>query len=1098
MKKTKALAVFAILLFGLIFSPLFFGCSEFEIILNKPTSFSYQINEDTGKEMIVVEANKYASSYLFGISESYDGESVDNFWLFEVPATKTVIYNGEERVIANNYYDFTDIFESGKTYYYFVQYKGEGTYKDSEISEVKSQAITLKLSTPRLSYAGGKLNWSDVNNAESYTVYAMTDSWKEVVNSNVMDVELDVSSFVAQKVAAGLDSEIKFYVYANENHNYRRSAYSNAVTYSAHLNLQVPTNFAVKASGAELTWSPVANAEKYTLKVNNNVEIEITPDDFAIQNGKVVYDARSIYSTYGLGAYTFEIKTNGHGNFRESAYSASINDTYTQKLDTPQNVRCIEGYGSTVEIMWDAVEHANVYILEFSDTANNYNYKQFRPNNSNGIPQDITFNSITLSFTDLGITNIQTLKNSNFNIRVRAQGYNYYTNSSYSSGKSVVSKSQILNAPTLQNNSANNRLTWSSVFGADHYVISIDYYGEKQIFLTQETYFDYLYQLTEAGEYTAQCYAAASNEMYNSIYSNEVTITVNSKLETPVIQSVVMNGENFVINFTADSKSTTQTLYVNGNIVATNLTLTNNTVSAYDVITYDENNILSFKIRSNAVSFWTASDLSNQFDFSTVVEAPVVSISGSNASWNSVNGATGYVLTIDDSEFNLLANQTSVNLSNYVDVNKARQIAVKAKTVFGNSELSNKKIYNRAQKAISNFTDKYFYYGETYDYYIISDDELVALVEYSFFNMLPSISGYIDYGSTVKISDKINSALNKITATKSFTYQITKNANSFVGEFAITMNHKPLSAAPTYTATTTQYSGSMIYSGNGTRTSDHEFASDNYIVSQDVYTTDGLLSAIQNKAKPNFVGVSDVPAQIYQIAKDILIQIIDDDMTDFEKALAIHDYVVTNISYDTTGLNSVSISQYLGYFHFMESALLYNLGVCDAYSKTFALLCSMEEIPCIIVDGLSDGSDLTSGHAWNKIYLDHDNDGTANWFAVDCTYDDAKSGDVEYLYHEYFLIPDVYLAARAEDEHKTYPAATTAEGFYSNYMFDGAFSVKIDSSSAAQQFRNYMLTHQNAKVELLVRSDVFSQVSTYYRTRFVYAQDSNYYVMYTK
>lgn len=1098
MKRTKKIAMFAILFFGLVFSPLFFACANLEIVLNKPTSFDYQINEDTGRELIVVEANKFASSYLFGIGTSYDGENVNNFLTYEVPAKTTVVHDGEEIQISQNYLDVTNIFKNNKTYYFYVQYKGNGIYKDSEISKVKSVTITSKLDTPRLSYASGKLSWSNVNNAVSYTVYATTDSWREVVNDNVKALEFDVSNYVSQKVANGLDSEIQFFVYANTNQNYIRSSDSNKVTYSAHLLLQTPANFAVKKTAEALTWSPVPNAESYTIKVNNLEEIVVTSSDFVISAGKIVFDSRNIYQRYGFGEYEFCIKANAHGNFIESSYSNAITDTFTQKLSTPQNVRCVEGFNN-VEIMWDPVGNANVYILEFSDTSNGYTLKQFRPNDSNNIPQDITLNSITLSYSELGITNIQTLKNDNFVIRVKAKGYNYYIDSDYSNGKSVISKSQILTTPTLSNDSANNMLSWTNVYGAVEYVLSIEFGGERQVFTTTNTYYDYAEVLTSAGEYKVVCYAVASNEIYNSVYSNEITITINSTLETPVIQNVKLDGEYFEINFTADTKSNTQTLFVNDNLLTSNLSLSNNKVLVSEVIDYAQNDILTFKIRSNGVSFWSNSALSNAVDFSIKLASPTATLSGNTLSWNSVKNATSYVLVLDDVAYDLESTQTSVNLTNYVDVNSARQVAVKAKNAYlKDSNISSKTVYNRAQKAINNFTNKYFYYGETYDYYLTDSDELFALVEYSFFNFLPTITGYIDYDSSTTISDKISSALDKITATKSFTYQVTKNASRGTGEFSVTMNHKPLSAEPAYTATTTQYSGSMVYVGNGTRNASHVFPSDNYIVSQDVYTTDGLLSAIQHKAKPNFVGNSDIPSQIYQIAKNILIEIVDDTMTDFEKALAIHDYIVNNVSYDTYGLNTVSISQYLGYFHYIESALLYNLGVCDAYSKTFALLCGMEEIPCIIIDGLARSNDPTSGHAWNKIYLDHDGDGTADWFAVDCTYDDAKSGDYEYLYHEYFLIPDSYLSARAEDENTNYPPATKPEGFYSNYIFDGAFSVKIDSNTAAQQFKNYMLTHQNSKVELLVSSDMFSTISMYYRTRFVYSFDNNYYIVYTK
>jgi hypothetical protein len=399
---------------------------------------------------------------------------------------------------------------------------------------------------------------------------------------------------------------------------------------------------------------------------------------------------------------------------------------------------------------------------------------------------------------------------------------------------------------------------------------------------------------------------------------------------------------------------------------------------------------------------------------------------------------------------------------------------------------------------INNHTNRFFYYGQTYDYYITDETEFFDLIEYSFYNLKSDITCYVDYDTTTSIYDKVKELVKRITGTHNYTYQILKNSSRATGETQISFDHKSMSAPPTYTSTYTQYEGGMVYTGQGTRDQNHIFASDNYIVSQDVYTTDGLLSAIQNRAKPNFVTQNSMAETIYNKAKSILIEICDDDMTDYQKALAIHDYLVTNISYDTYGLQTVSINNYLGYFHFIESALLYNLAVCDGYAKSFALLCEMEEIKCIVVDGSTDKTNKEStGHAWNKICLDYDNNGTKEWFIVDCTYDDAKNNNVEHLMHEYFMIPDSYFAQRCED--RNYPSTSLdTEAFYSVYRFDGTVNLTIDSIIKLSALKSYLNTHQDAKIEFIVTSNLYSALGGYISKAFVYSYDSTYRICFTK
>lgn len=138
---------------------------------------------------------------------------------------------------------------------------------------------------------------------------------------------------------------------------------------------------------------------------------------------------------------------------------------------------------------------------------------------------------------------------------------------------------------------------------------------------------------------------------------------------------------------------------------------------------------------------------------------------------------------------------------------------------------------------------------------------------------------------------------------------------------------------------------------------------------------------------------------VFEQAKSLLRTIVDNDMTDIQKALAIHDYLVMNVTYDTKVLNeSVTLSEVPNYksFH-IEGVFEDGLAVCDGISKAYSLLLNLEGIPAIRVTGKSkDGV----GHAWNKVYLDN------KWYIIDVTSDNLIVGNNEVLSHSYFMIDD--------------------------------------------------------------------------------------------
>jgi hypothetical protein len=120
----------------------------------------------------------------------------------------------------------------------------------------------------------------------------------------------------------------------------------------------------------------------------------------------------------------------------------------------------------------------------------------------------------------------------------------------------------------------------------------------------------------------------------------------------------------------------------------------------------------------------------------------------------------------------------------------------------------------------------------------------------------------------------------------------------------------------------------------------------------------------------------------------IIGQIIKDGMTDYEKELKIHDYMVLSSKFDYDNLiaNTVPPESFTPY-----GLLINGAGVCQAYADSAKLLLNAAGIECEVITGTADGS----SHAWNIVKLD------GQYYMLDVTWDDVipdRKGKVSYSY----------------------------------------------------------------------------------------------------
>ena len=114
-------------------------------------------------------------------------------------------------------------------------------------------------------------------------------------------------------------------------------------------------------------------------------------------------------------------------------------------------------------------------------------------------------------------------------------------------------------------------------------------------------------------------------------------------------------------------------------------------------------------------------------------------------------------------------------------------------------------------------------------------------------------------------------------------------------------------------------------------------------------------------------------------------------ITDFDKALYIHDYIIDNCVYSLNGSENISNAY---------GCLVEGKALCEGYAKGFSYLLNAVGIENIIITGTTHENEL---HAWNQIKID------GKWYNSDITWnDDDDSNDIGRYgaRHVYFACDD--------------------------------------------------------------------------------------------
>lgn len=165
----------------------------------------------------------------------------------------------------------------------------------------------------------------------------------------------------------------------------------------------------------------------------------------------------------------------------------------------------------------------------------------------------------------------------------------------------------------------------------------------------------------------------------------------------------------------------------------------------------------------------------------------------------------------------------------------------------------------------------------------------------------------------------------------------------------------------------------------------------------------------QKNGKVNITKIKKVRKKIDSAAEKALSD-INVKMSDVEKAMVIHDYLVRTVDYSDKSSQESRLSE--------VGALVKKKANCQGYSVTYRMLLEKAGVSSKCL------SSQSMRHMWNLVKID------SNWYHVDVTWDDplnAKNNQEQYglVMHDNFLVSDKIIKKTGHYGFKTTAASNT-------------------------------------------------------------------------
>lgn len=222
---------------------------------------------------------------------------------------------------------------------------------------------------------------------------------------------------------------------------------------------------------------------------------------------------------------------------------------------------------------------------------------------------------------------------------------------------------------------------------------------------------------------------------------------------------------------------------------------------------------------------------------------------------------------------------------------------------------------------------------------------------------------------------------------------------------------------------------------------------------------------------------------LFEPAVEKALACVTEDMTDLEKAIALHDYLVVTCEYDYDNYLSQTIprASYTSY-----GPLVNKKAVCQGYALAYKYLLQQCGITCYMVTSDS------MNHAWNLIELD------GEYYQVDTTWDDPAWDLLGRVRHNYMFLSDAAFGKNSSDrnahsdwvvEKGVRDAGLTATAT----DFDNAFWVGVNTNLILIEDDYYYITNDSTLQKYDQSEKTASSVASLGERWFVWGSSSSYY-----
>ncbi len=169
-----------------------------------------------------------------------------------------------------------------------------------------------------------------------------------------------------------------------------------------------------------------------------------------------------------------------------------------------------------------------------------------------------------------------------------------------------------------------------------------------------------------------------------------------------------------------------------------------------------------------------------------------------------------------------------------------------------------------------------------------------------------------------------------------------------------------------------------------------------------------ILRAVETPALFSKLDLEQMEA--YRILYESTTDLISGLKTDYEKEIAIHDFITDNFKYGPLDMDSVPQRA-----HSITGFVFDGEGICEAYANTFYVMSKMAGLDVSIITGTVNNV----SHMWNLIKLD------GEYYHVDVTSDDPTPDEEGRRRYTYLNVSDDILSSTHAWEKSEFPACTS-------------------------------------------------------------------------